>query len=185
MPRLTTSEVRERLAAWVWGWDTGAKRGGLGCIELATGRFASYAAEWRPEREKGGAMPLSPSLKLAYQHTYDLASAVLHRYPLTVAVELASGKPNPSLMFHGGVQILALEAATGLAPWLINVSTWKRVTGMGAKSDLLPWIAGLGYPIDDEDQAAGVAIAAGAAVEMYGFDLSKLHPVTQPARRAA
>jgi hypothetical protein len=174
--------------AWVWGLDTGSKRCGLACIEIPTGRFATYAAEWRSDREKGGAMPLSPSLELAFHHTRELARAIVsHRRPATIAFEQPMGTHgNPSLVMHAGVEVLALTKETDVAPWAINVSTWKRLTGLRAKPDLLPWIQSLGYPIDDEDQAAALAIAAGAAHEFYGDAAhGPLVPCTPPARKAA
>jgi hypothetical protein len=81
------------------------------------------------------------------------------------------------------VIILATAQSLGLAPWEINVSTWKRIhreqgTNLNAKASLLPW----GEPLlgtDDLDRLAGAAIALAARFEWCGV------PTVTPTERTA
>ena len=163
---------------WVWGADVAKARLGLGFVELHTGAFQTNAVSWR-----GKSLPLADDLRLADEDTYRFARLMAETFPpATVAVEIPMGmQPEPTLLATFGVVVRALHRALELAPWEINVSTWKRCyreegTDLSKKPNLLPWIQGLGYQIDDVDQAAAAAIGGAARKLFYGKPTTDLHP---------
>lgn len=174
---------------WICGVDPGASRAGVALVNMDTGEVVATLLSWRGRTHYNIPQSLEACNTIA---THGLRELFAERPPLTIALEQPVGRvPNPSLMMHVGVLVIALTRASGLTPWLVTPPAWKRTTvgkGNADHAAQLAWgkrnhIGGADAQID---MIAAAAIAVHAATTMFPASRTSLaHLINERSTDAA